>query len=132
MPGFDVQKTVGYWIAESEEALRVADHLQKMGDHAYALFFGHLALEKILKALYVSRHGEHAPPIHNLLRLAKLTGLQADEAKAEALTRITAFSIDSRYPDMEGQFRSKCTPEFTAAQMRLIREHYVWVRSRLP
>ena len=59
-----------YWVTEAEEALTVADHLFEKGDYSYALFFGHLAIEKLLKALYIERQKEHAPPIHNLLRLA--------------------------------------------------------------
>ena len=59
-----------YWTIEVDEALSVADHLVEKKDYSYALFFDHLAVEKILKALYVKTSKEHAPPIHNLLRLA--------------------------------------------------------------
>lgn len=51
----DKQKVRKYWEEEAEEALKVANHLLEKGDYSYALFFGHLAIEKILKALYVSR-----------------------------------------------------------------------------
>ena len=43
-----------YWITEAEEALTVADHLLEKGDYSYALFFGHLSVEKLLKAIYDS------------------------------------------------------------------------------
>ena len=48
-------------------------------DYSYALFFGHLALEKLLKALYVFKQEHHAPPLHNLLRLARAAELEIDE-----------------------------------------------------
>jgi len=40
---------VDYWIVSAENDWKVAGHLLEKGDHTYALFFGHLTLEKILK-----------------------------------------------------------------------------------
>jgi HEPN domain-containing protein len=126
---FDIESVVQYWLIEAEEALDVADHLVEKGDYSYALFFGHLAIEKLLKALYTQRHQEHAPPIHNLLRLANAAGAEPDERQTEALIAITAFNIESRYPDVKRSFRTKCTPAFTARQMETIREVFAWQRS---
>lgn len=128
----DVEKLKEYWLTEAEEALRVADHLVEKGDFSYALFFGHLAAEKLLKGLYVVLRGEHAPPIHNLLRLARSAGLKPNDVKADALIRITAFNIESRYPDVKRAFRQKCTAEFTSNQMQIIKEVFEWLRSLLP
>lgn len=129
---FDVQAVVQYWLTEAVEALQVADHLVEKGDYSYALFFGHLAVEKMLKALYAQRLQEHAPPIHNLLRLARATGVEPDESQTEALITITAFNIEARYPDLKRTFRDKCTPEFTARQMGTIKEMFTWLRSLMP
>ena len=52
---FDVGLVTTYWLTEADEALQVADHLVEKTHYSYALFFGHLAVEKILKALYVAR-----------------------------------------------------------------------------
>ncbi|WP_084590990.1 HEPN domain-containing protein [Desulfonatronovibrio magnus] len=49
----NIDKLIGFWIFEADQALKVADHLVEKGDFSYALFFGHLALEKMLKALCV-------------------------------------------------------------------------------
>ena len=35
-----------YWVSEAEESLGVARHLFEKEDYSYALFFGHLAIEK--------------------------------------------------------------------------------------
>ena len=43
---FDVDRVTAFWLTEAEEALRVADHLVETGDYSYALFFGHLAIER--------------------------------------------------------------------------------------
>ena len=129
---FDVQAVVQYWLTEAAEALQVADHLVEKGDYSYALFFGHLAVEKMLKALYAQRLREHAPPIHNLLRLARAAGVEPDESQTETLITITAFNIEARYPDLSRAFRDKCTPEFTGRQMATIKEMFAWLRSLMP
>lgn len=128
----NVEKLKAYWVLEAEEALQVADHLVEKEDYSYALFFGHLAVEKILKSLYVIRRREHAPPVHNLLRLAKAAGLELDEGRVDSLIRITAFNIEARYPDVKRSFRQKCTAEFAGQQMEIIKEVFQWVKSLLP
>jgi HEPN domain-containing protein len=129
---FNIEKVKTYWFAEAQEALQVADHLMEKEDYSYALFFGHLAVEKLLKALYVIRRKEHAPPIHNLFRLASAAGIELDKMKSNALIRITAFNIEARYPDMKRAFRKKCTAEFSIREMQLIKEIFQWLTSLLP
>ena len=119
------------WLTEGEEALIVAGHLVEKADYSYALFFGHLAVEKVLKGLHAVRKGEHAPPIHNLVRLAKAVGIELDEARTEVLLRITAFNIEARYPDLKTGFRQRCTPEYADEQMMVIREMCKWLKSHL-
>jgi len=128
----DVAQVVAFWMTEAEEALEVADHLVAKADYSYALFFGHLAVEKALKAQYVLRREQHAPPLHNLLRLARAAELEVDETTADQLTTVTAFNLEARYPDFKRTFRLICTPEYTAAQMTIIKELIQWLRSQLP
>ena len=128
----DIAKVVAFWMTEAEEALEVADHLIAKADYSYALFFGHLAVEKALKAQYVFRQQQHAPPLHNLLRLARAAELDIDEETSEKLTTVTAFNLEARYPDFKRSFRQACTPEYTAQQMGVIKELMRWLRSQLP
>ena len=127
----NAQQVTSYWLTEANESLQVAEHLAEKGDYSYALFFGHLAIEKALKAIYAARLQEHAPPIHNLLRLAKAAGIEPNEAQTEALITITAFNIEARYPDFKRSFRQKCTAEYTEHQMATIKELFTWLRSFL-
>jgi len=109
----------------------VAKHLFEKKDYSYALFFGHLAVEKILKAVYVQNNKEHAPPIHNLHRLGKLTGIYLDRDKIERLILISSFNIEARYPDIKRSFRQKCTKEFTTGQMEIIEGIFKWLKEMI-
>lgn len=128
----DIKQISAFWLTEAEEALEVADHLIAKADYSYALFFGHLAVEKMLKALFVIRQKQHAPPLHNLLRLARVVGLDMDEDTEDNLITITAFNIEARYPDFKRAFRQRCTPEFTKQQMIVIKEVIQWLKFQMP
>jgi len=67
---FDIDKTVKYWLEGAEYDLDVANALHEKKKYPYALFIGHLALEKLLKSLVVKTTKEHAPRTHSLSLLA--------------------------------------------------------------
>lgn len=127
----NVEAIKSFWIAEADDALRVADHLMEKEDHSYALFFGHLALEKLLKALCVEKRKDHAPPIHNLVRLAKVAGIDLDDDTETNFLIITAFNIEARYPDFKQSFRKKCTKDYAENKMILVKRKYEWLKSYL-
>jgi HEPN domain-containing protein len=129
---FDSAQVTSFWIAEAEEALQVAENLVASKDYSYALFFGHLAIEKILKALHAHQLNRHAPPIHNLVGLASTLDLPLSDSRKAALARVTTFNIQARYPDFKRAFRKKCTPTYTARQLASIQGLFKWLRSQLP
>jgi HEPN domain-containing protein len=62
----NMDEVARYWIEEADEALTILQHLFQKGDFSYALFFGHLAVEKLVKAAYVLKNKEHALPFTTL------------------------------------------------------------------
>jgi len=120
-----------YWIQEADDDLKVVDHLFEKRDYSYSLFFGHLTIEKLLKAIYVQRNKEHAPPIHNLVRLARAAKINLDKEKTDLLATISTFNIEARYPDFKRKFRNKCTKDFTEKSLGLIKELYKWLKTIL-
>ncbi len=128
---FDSARIASYWITESSEALDVATHLVEKEDFSYALFFGHLAVEKLLKAIFVSRHKKHPPPIHNLVRLANLCEVRLDEKRRSQLVIITSFNLEARYPDVTREFRKRCTRQFTVEKMDEVMEVMKWLQTMI-
>ena len=80
---------------------------------------------------YVDNKREHAPPTHNLQRLARQADLSLDEDRSQSLSLITSFNIEARYPDIKRSFREKCTKEFTLEQMRVIKETFQWLKTMM-
>jgi HEPN domain-containing protein len=127
----DLEKVKSFWMEEAEESLQVAKHLFEKSDFSYALFFGHLAVEKMLKAFYVHKKKEQAPYSHNLLSLAESSEITLSDETKEQLIKITAFNLESRYPDEKRSFRKKCTEEFTKNELKQIEKICTWLKSML-
>lgn len=72
----NVQQQIRYWKSEAQRSLEIAELLFQKNKRPEALFFGHLALEKLFKAAVVQRTKDLAPLIHDLNRLAKAANLQ--------------------------------------------------------
>lgn len=126
----DRNEIIEFWVTEANEAQAVARHLFEKKDYSYSLFFGHLAIEKFLKALFVQRTTEEEiPRSHNLLRLAKEAQLEISEDRQRDLVRITAFNLEARYPDYKMQFRKQCTRQFTEMEIATINEVLQWLKS---
>lgn len=125
------KEIVNYWISEAEESLGVARHLFEKEDYSYALFFGHLAIEKIIKAILAQRLEQQIPRSHNLLRLAQEADIDITDELKHTLIRITTFNLESRYPDYKKEFRRKCTEQFTAKELERVEEILVWLKSKL-
>lgn len=120
-----------YWVTEADESNKIAKHLFDKKDYSYSLFFGHLAVEKMIKAIYVKNISEKVPRSHNLLRLAKEAKLHIPDDKRSDLIRITAFNLEARYPDYKKEFRKKCTIDFTKVELSKIKEVLKWLKSTL-
>ena len=110
---FDTEKTIKYWIEGDDYDFSVAQSLYEKEKYPYALFFGHLALEKALKAIYVKNKQEHAPFTHSLPQIADNTGLKFPKNILTKLSEFMEFYFQSRYPDEQKLFHKKCTKKYT-------------------
>ena len=71
---------IDYWLKSAEKDWETIKFLLKGKRYVHELFFGHLYLEKILKALWVKNNKENYPPkIHNLLSILKQAKIELEE-----------------------------------------------------
>jgi HEPN domain-containing protein len=113
---FEQSKTIEYWLEGANYDLETGRSLLKAKRYPYALFLGHLAIEKALKALVVKETGEHAPYTHSLIMLIKKTNIKINEDIINKLAEYTGFNIEARYPDEKKAFYEQCTEEFTVTK----------------
>ena len=123
----DKQEKINYWIKSAENDWRVAGHLFEKEDYPYALFFGHLPIETLLKAIYVNKFDEPPPYTHRLTYLAEKAGLDISPERLEILEISTDFNLEARYPDEKFSFHKKCNKEFTQTNLKKIEEIREWL-----
>lgn len=121
------KQRVQYWLESAKDDWRVAKHLFERRDYPHSLFFGHLTVEKILKAIYVNKLNESPPYAHRLVHLAERLSLKMTEERLSLLETITDFNMEARYPDEKFSFKKRCTKDFTDKYLRKIGEIRKWL-----
>ncbi|HDP79455.1 MAG TPA: HEPN domain-containing protein [Spirochaetes bacterium] len=127
MDDITVKEHINYWLSTADDDLTAARHLFEKGDYPHCLFFGHLVLEKALKALYVRNIREIPPFKHSLPYLAEAAQLTLDADQEKFFEQANEFNQQGRYPDIKNKFRKKCTREFTENNLRKIEVLYQWI-----
>lgn len=120
-----------FWVISAENDWEVAGHLFEKGDYSYALFFGHLTLEKMLKAYFVLTNDSTPPLTHRLVYLAEKSGLILSAEQQELLETVTDFNLEARYPDEKFSFKKRCTREFTLHYLASIKEMKEWLMKKI-
>ncbi|MCF6335901.1 MAG: HEPN domain-containing protein [Spirochaetales bacterium] len=127
----NITETIQYWIDSSDQDFIAMEHLYDAGDFSWSLFLGHIVIEKLLKAYFITSNKENPPFIHDLLRIAERANLKLDEEKMDFLDTVTAFNIRTRYDDYINDFKKKCTHEFTEKYILEIKEFRRWIKTKL-
>jgi HEPN domain-containing protein len=127
----DIEKIVGHWIETSDCDFNAMLVLYNSQSYHWALFMGHITIEKLLKAYFVKKKGTHAPLTHNLYRLAELSDMELNEEQSDWLYRITTFNINARYDDYKKEFYKICTKEFTEEWISKIKILQQWIKQML-
>ena len=125
------QEIVQYWITTAEDDWQSVQNLFDKQDYVKSLFFGHLFLEKLFKALVVQQSGLHAPYGHALHTLAEKAQLSLTSDQVVFLRRVTDYNIEARYPDWKLEFKKKCTREFCQAELKAIENFGQWLQTML-
>ena len=127
----NIEKVVNYWIVTSQEDYNTMIDLYASNTYHWALFMGHISTEKLLKGYYVNIKKKHAPPIHNLYRLAEISEIVISDEYADWLDTITSFNINARYDDFKREFFKQCTIEYTDIWIERIKQIRDWIIKKL-
>lgn len=121
---------VEFWVKTAAEDFSAMEDLVKTKHNNWALFLGHIVIEKLLKAVYVKVNVSYPPLIHNLLRLAEKSKIELETEMIEILSTITTFNIEARYDSYKKEFDKLCTDEFTSKWFEIIKETREWILTK--
>ncbi len=127
----DAEDTVTYWQSTGNEKWKTAEALMEKGRYADALFFCHLALESLLKAVVAQETKMHPPYVHDLPDLALRANLELSEEQTKNFSEITTFNIRARYDDYKLSFYKKATEEYADRYFKIAKELYLWTQNKL-
>ena len=126
------EEHIKHWLESAEHDLDTSNTLFEAGKYDWALFLGHLVLEKALKAIYVQNNENKIPPkLHNLVRLAEVSSVQLEKEKKIIFDKINDFNIEVRYPEYKNEFYKICTKEFAEEKILQIKELYQWLKFQI-
>lgn len=125
------EELIKHWIALSDDNFKSMQNMFKAKEYMWALFVGHLTLEKLLKAYYVKVKDKKVPYLHDLHKLAVQCELELTETQKDALQYITLFNIQTRYEDYKRDLYKKCTKGFTSKNIKRIKELRNWLRKKI-
>ena len=123
-----VNQAVTHWVSSSDDDFKTMNNLFKSKDYSWALFVGHLVIEKLLKACYVKYKREHPLMIHNLVKISQSWGMELSIELHYKLAEITTFNIGTRYDDFKKSFYQRCTKEFTSNWIKEIKSIRQWIK----
>lgn len=127
----DIDKIIKHWISRAEQDFETMIHLYDSKDYHWALFIGHLVIERLLKALVVKSVKSYPPFTHDLRRLSKLSGIDFSDEQKRYFDTITTFNLNTRYDDYKLDFYKKCTVEFAGEWISNIKTLREWIKERL-
>ncbi|MBE0638265.1 MAG: HEPN domain-containing protein [Bacteroidales bacterium] len=123
----NIDKVIDYWKESSDQNFATMQNLMESRDYSWALFIGHLVIEKLLKAHYVKTQKKHAIFTHDLLRLASKSDLELSGEFEEWLDDISTFNLNARYDNYKQDFFKRCTREFTEVWIQRIETIRIWL-----
>ena len=127
----NIDPIVKHWQNSSDQNYRTMQNLLKTKDYSWALFLGHLTIEKLLKAVYVKNNKKHAPYTHDLFRIAEKTNVKLSNEQMEWLDQITTFNLNARYDNYKQDFYKLCNKEFTTIWVNRIENLRIWLINQL-
>jgi len=98
-----LNKNIQYWTDSAKKDFQVAKSLFRLRYYPQCLFFCHLSLEKLLKAVVIKKIKDYPPYTHDLRKLAEIAGLDLNSKQKENLEIVSTFNIAGRYADEKNQ-----------------------------
>lgn len=120
---------IQYWLESSKKDFEVAQNLFKSKYYPQCLFFCHLSVEKLLKAIVVKVSKDYPPYTHGLRRLAEFGKIELSSEQKEILDKIFTFNIAGRYADAKLEFYKKYNKkQYAQKYLKITKDLLLWLK----
>jgi HEPN domain-containing protein len=126
------QEHINFWIAQANDDWSAVNTLFQGKNYPQCLFFAHLVIEKICKAIWIKSNDQNVPPrTHNLIFLLSETPISLTEDRSEFLLNLNRFQLEGRYPDYLTKMHDICNEQFTKSILETVTELRSWLLEKL-
>jgi HEPN domain-containing protein len=95
----NVAKQIEYWCNTAENDIETASILIKSGKYIEGMFFCHLSIEKIVKALVVKQTENIPVRSHDLFYLSEIAKIEIAEEQSNFMQILMKYQLEGRYPE---------------------------------
>jgi HEPN domain-containing protein len=124
---------VNYWVDLSNYDIETADAMLKSFRYLYVGFMCHQAIEKILKAYFISTQEGSAPFTHSLSHIAKKSGIYEsfDSSVKDFIDMLEPLNIETRYPSHKEKLLKSLTEAKCQELIEKTKSLQTWIKAKL-
>ncbi|MBN2244498.1 MAG: HEPN domain-containing protein [Candidatus Aminicenantes bacterium] len=126
-----IKKSYDEWNKQSSYDFETAQAMFSSGRYIYAIFFCHLAVEKLLKGIFLKESKKEPEKIHNLNYFIEKLDLKIDTEKRDFIDNLNDLSVPVRYPDELEKLLKDFDNKETAEILKKTGELLTWLRSMI-
>jgi len=118
------------WFNQAEYDINTAEYMFNGGRYFYAIFMGHLSLEKALKGLYQKKLSTMPPKTHNLLYLLAKVDIKPPEELGKFIVKLNEASVATRYPEELQNLERDFTAPIVKDLLAKTKEALAWIKTQ--
>lgn len=128
-----MDKKVKYWVEISEYDFETAKAMLKSKRYLYVGFMCHQAVEKILKAYYVSLKKSQPKFTHRLTYLTESTDIENQLSNEQKffIDELEPLNIEARYPTYKDKLFKKLSFQKCKEIIKSTKEFCQWIKEKL-
>ncbi|MFA5781586.1 MAG: HEPN domain-containing protein [Bacteroidales bacterium] len=119
---------IAYWTEQALDDWEAVDTLFRGKKYLQSLFYTHLVIEKLCKALWIKYNETNIPPkTHNLIYILSQTTIVLPEDKSELMLNLNRFQLEGRYPEYITKMLNICNEKFTKEKIEQANHLRLWL-----
>ena len=126
------EQHIDFWMNTAEEDWITVEAMFNAERYLHCLFWAHLVIEKLAKALWVKNNVEDIPPkTHDIVWLLQSANVCLETEVMEFLKSFNDFQTSTRYPNYTSNMATVCTGEVAKNKLEKVKEIRICLQNML-
>jgi len=126
------EQHIQFLIKQADEDFGATEALFQAGYYGQSLFWAHLTLEKLCKALWVYiNESQNYPFIYNLIRLLKECNNELSDEQKLFYAEMNQFQAVGRYGDYLKKLESTVTLDVCKKLITEVKNQMLWIKQQM-